>query len=145
MFPRWHVILGALFTFAIWLIAPDTRLVFLALVFLASVFIDFDHYVVAVIKTGKFRFVDAYSYHEMCSLKHRKAHRRGIRRKLDFHLFHTIEFHVLIGVLGVFFIPFFYIFLGMVFHSLTDLFYLMKEEVVYAREFFFFNWLRKRF
>jgi len=145
MLPRWHVILGAIFTLAIWLIAPQTRLIYLGLLFLASVLIDFDHYLVAVVRTGKISLAEAFNYHDMCRIVHAKEVKRGIRKRGDFHFFHTIEFHVLIGVLGVFFIPFFYIFLGMVFHSLTDLFYALNKGIFYRREFFFFNWLRRKF
>jgi len=145
MLPRWHLFLGAIFTFAIWLISPETRVIYLALVFLASVLIDFDHYLVSIVKTGKISLAESFNYHEMCRIAHEKEHAKGIRKRGDFHFLHTIEFHVIIGILGVFFLPFFYIFLGMVFHSLTDLFYAMNRDIVYRREFFFFNWLRKKF
>lgn len=143
MLPRWHLILGALFTFAIWLISPETRFIYLALIFLATILIDFDHYLVAVVRTGKVSLAEAFNYHEMCKIKREKLHKKGVRKKGDFHIFHTIEFHVLIGILGVFFLPFFYIFLGMVFHSLTDVFYMLHKDIFYGREFFFFSWLRK--
>jgi len=143
MLPRWHLILGAIFTFSIWLISPEIRLVYLALVFLASVLIDFDHYVIAVIRTGKLSLASSFDYHQMCQIEHLKNVKKGIRKKNGLYFLHTIEFHVLIGILGVFFLPFFYIFLGMVFHSLSDLFYLMNKSEVYRREFFFFSWIRK--
>jgi len=145
MLPRWHILLGAIFTFFIWVFAPQTKLIYLVLVFLASFLIDFDHYLVSVVRTGKISLAESFNYHRVCGIQSGKDHARGIRKRGDFHFFHTLEFHVLIGLLGVLWVPFFYIFIGMVFHSLADLFWLMKKDFLYAREFFFFNWIRRNF
>ena len=64
MLPRWHILSGALFTGFIWLIAPETKLIYLALVFLSAFLIDFDHYMVAVYKTGNIRLSNAFEYYE---------------------------------------------------------------------------------
>ena len=59
-------------------------------------------------------------------------------------MFHTVEFHLLVGLLGLVWIGFFYIFIGMIFHSLLDVVDLTKRDTFYRREFFFFNWLGKK-
>jgi len=143
MLPRWHIVLGAIFTFLLWLALPSTPIIFLVLVFLSSVLIDFDHYAAAVHKTKKLSLQKALIYHEEEEIKARKEIEKGIRKKSDFHLFHTIEFHFLIGILSLLWIGFFYIFLGMVFHSLVDLIDLISKKVIHRREFFLFNWVRK--
>ena len=143
MLPRWHILWGAVFTAVLWIAAPGTSWMYLGLVFLASVFIDLDHYIVAAMSTGTFHLRDAFDYHTEKGLEYAQNHAKGIREKGDFHLFHTIEFQALVGILGILWTPFFYIFIGLVFHSLLDLFYMLYHDVVYRREFFFFNWLAK--
>ena len=144
MYPRAHIILGFIFTLLIWTFFPQAGLVNLLLVFLASFLIDFDHYMVAVYKTGRIRLSNALEYYEKQKTEHMKEHQKGINRKGDFHLFHTVEFHALIGVLGIFSTPFLYIFIGMVFHSLLDVADGLYKGWIYKREFFFFRWLRKQ-
>jgi len=143
MLSRWHILSGALFTGFIWLIAPETKLIYLALVFLSAFLIDFDHYMVAVYKTGKIRLSNALEYYERQKTEHMREHKKGIRKKGDFHLFHTVEFHALIGILGIFSTPFLYIFMGMIFHSLLDVADGLYKGWLYKREFFFFKWLRR--
>ncbi len=145
MIPRWHIVLGGLFTGLIYLSAPQINSIYLALVFFSSFLIDIDHYIVSVIRTRKLRLKHSFKYHEEATKQEIRDIKRGIKKRGDFHLLHTIEFHILIGILSIFFTAFFYIFIGMVFHSLTDLFYLFYVKRFHRREFFFFNWLRKRF
>jgi len=145
MLPRYHILLGALLTFFIWYFAPGLSWKYLSLIFAASVLIDFDHYVNAAMKTKKLSLGSAFNYHKSLGVLQAVEKSRGIRKKGDFHLFHTIEFHVVIALLGIFSMSFFYIFVGMAYHSLLDLFYLINKDYLYRREYFFFNWLAKKF
>jgi hypothetical protein len=145
MLPRWHIFWGAIFALIIWIFAPGISYFYLALVFFASFLIDFDHYVNAVHKTRKVSLFHAFDYHKKLSAKEDSEKKKGIRKKGDFHLFHTIEFHVLVAALGFLWTPFFFIFLGMVFHSLLDLMSLLYYDKFYVREYFFFSWTRKFF
>ena len=144
MLPRWHIFLGALFTLAIWMPFPSINPLFPILVFLSSFLIDFDHYLASVNKTGKLSLKNSFEYHRKAGIQERREHKLGIRKKSDFHLFHTIEFHILIGLIGIFIAPFFFIFLGMIFHSMLDLFDLSRRGMLYRIEYFFFNWLKQR-
>ena len=83
-------------------------------------------------------------YHDKEEIIANKEFKKGIKRKGDFHLFHTIEFHLLIGLIGMYFTIFFYIFIGLVFHSLLDVFDMLKRKRIYRREYFFFEWLRRK-
>ncbi|MEK6892757.1 MAG: hypothetical protein AABX07_01000 [Nanoarchaeota archaeon] len=141
MLPKWHIFYGALFTLFLWIIAPTIKIIDLALIFLASFLIDIDHYLCAVFDTKKMSLKNALNYYEEIKIRTTEERRKGIRKKGNFHLFHTIEFHVLIAMLGIFWLPFLYVFIGMVFHSLLDLFYMSKRDYLYHREFFFVNWL----
>src|SRR3989344_8531698 len=120
MLPRWHILLGAIFTLVIWLFVPEISFLYLALLFLSSFLIDFDHYAASGIKTGKWGLKDSFQYHEKLGKEELKELKKGIRRKGDFHLFHTLEFHVIVGLLGILWAGFFFIFIGMFFHSLLD-------------------------
>lgn len=145
MLPRWHIIFGAVFSLLIFIVAPETDLIFIALVFLSSFLIDFDHYLCSLLKTKKLGLFHSFAYHKEMFDKQKRERDAGIKQKGDFHIFHTVEFHILIGILGVFvWIGFFYVFLGMMFHSLLDIYSLLYEGFMYRREFFLTNWLYKK-
>ncbi len=144
MLPKWHILIGFIFTFIIWIFAPGLHWIYLALIFLSSFLIDFDHYMCAVGDTGSFNLFKAGKYYKIIEIKEKEERSKGIRRRGNFHLFHTVEFHVLIGLLGILWLPLFYVFIGMVFHSLIDLFDLLKSDRLYRREYFFFNWLKDK-
>jgi hypothetical protein len=145
MLPRWHLILGIAFTLAVWIAAPQIHPAYLILVFFGTFFIDFDHYTNSVLQTKKWSLKNALKHHEKLKKIEKREIASGIKKKGNFHLFHTVEFHIFIGALGLIFLVFFYVFLGMVFHSLLDLIDLLVSRRFHRREYFFFNWLRKKF
>jgi len=145
MLPRYHLLLGAIFTLTVWVSAPLINPIYLATLFLSTVFMDLDHYYNAVKKTKKWSLRCAFDYHHEQKKITDNEKKAGIRIKGDFHLFHTVEFHLLIGILGAFILPFLFIFIGMVFHSILDLIWTLHEGVFYRREYFLFNWLRNKF
>lgn len=144
MLPRWHIFFGAIFTLVVWYFVPKINYIYIALLFLSSFLIDFDHYVAGFLKTRKLSLRESFKYHNKLMEKEKAENKKGIRVRGDFHLFHTVEFHALIGLLGLLWAGFFYIFVGMIFHSLIDVISLLRGDRFYRREFFFFNWLRKR-
>jgi hypothetical protein len=144
MLPRWHIFLGAIFTALLWFFIPNISLIYLALVFLSSFLIDFDHYVASGLKTGRWKLGDSFEYHKKLVIQEKKEIAQGIRKKSDFHLFHTIEFHFLVGILSTIWSGFFFIFLGMIFHSLLDVISLLQGGAMHRREFLLTNWLRKK-
>lgn len=144
MLPRWHIFLGAIFTLAIWAIFPETEWYNLTLVFLSSFLIDFDHYLVAVRKTGKLGLFSAFDYYEKLRKIFLIEQKKKIFKRGDLQIFHTIEFHLLILALGFLFVPFFYVFIGMVFHSLIDVIDMSRNGALHKREFLFVNWLKRR-
>ena len=145
MLPRWHILFGAIFTVVLFYFAPQTNPIYIVLVFLSSFLIDFDHYIASLIKTKNPSLTHSLEYHRIKLIQEKKEIARGVRKKSDFHLFHTVEFHILVGLLSMFWAGFFYIFIGMIFHSLLDGFSLFSGGAFHRREFFFFNWARKRF
>lgn len=131
-------------TFVLWILSPEAPIYFLALFFLASFLIDFDHYAFSGLKTGKWNLRDSFDYHNEIIKKQNKEIKKGIKRKGDFHLFHTLEFHLFVGFLGLVWFGFFYVFAGMVFHSLLDIFSMISTGTLHTREYFMTSWIRKR-
>jgi len=144
MLPRWHILYGAVFTAIIAIAAPNVGWVNLLLIFLASFLIDFDHYITAVKRTGKWSLKSAFNYHEDQHDVIHSERSKGIRKRGDFHLFHTIEFHALIAIIGIFFSPLFFVFIGMTFHSLLDLLDMAHKDYLYRREYFLTKWIRDK-
>jgi hypothetical protein len=143
MLPRWHVLLGIVFCIIFKFISSETSYVSLFLIWFASVFIDFDHYLVAGFNHKKWNPVDAlnHGYEKRDKILEQKEE-FGLCEKGDFHFFHTVESHILVGILALFFFPFFFIFIGMVFHSLLDLIWMVRHDVMDSREFFAIRRLR---
>jgi len=144
MLPRWHILFGVVFSALVWLIFPETAWHNIALIFFGAVFIDFDHYMCAVYKTGKLSLSDAFEYHKSMQRREEIQKKKGIFKKGNFHIFHTIEFHIIVLALGLLYLPFLFIFIGMVFHSLLDLADLTYRKEMYRREFFLVNWVRRK-
>ncbi len=143
MLPKFHILYGAIFTLVIWFFAPSISYFYLSLIFLSSFLIDFDHYIAGAIKIKSINFSKVVKYSYNLMYKQMADSKKGIKKVGDFYLFHTLEFHLFVAVLGIFFIPFFYIFIGMTFHSLLDLYDLIKRNQMYAREYFLLNWIRR--
>ena len=145
MLPRKHILFGAIFAILIWIAAPQINYLYIILLFLSTFLIDFDHYLCSVLNTKKLGLFHSFEYHKEMLKKQTRDKAKGIIEKGDFHLFHTIEFHILVGLLGFIWIGFFYVFLGMVFHSLLDIYSLLTDKLMYRREFFLTHWIFEKF
>ncbi len=144
MLPRYHIIFGAIFSILIWITAPQLNYVYVILLFLSTFLIDFDHYMCSVLKTKKLGLFHSFKYHEKIKKQELAEKTRGLKQRGDFHLFHTVEFHILVGLLGLLWIGFFYIFLGMAFHSLLDIYSFLYDKTMYRREFFLTAWIFRK-
>jgi len=145
MLPRWHIVLGFVFSILYWILFPRTDLIYIVLIFLSSFLIDFDHYLNALSKTGSVSLRKAFEYHKVLGEIEKYEQKKGIKRKSDFEIFHTFEFHLLVLLLSFVWIGFFYIFLGMLFHSIIDIISMIYAGRLYSREFFLFNWILRQF
>lgn len=143
MFPRHHILLGFIFSGIFWAFFPSTNLIYILLIFLSSFLIDFDHYVVAVIKNKHLSLKKAFDYHDKKGKREAMEHKKGLREKGDFHILHTIEVLVFVAFLGFFWKGFFYVSIGMIFHSLLDISFLVYRGIHYKREFILGNWISK--
>ncbi len=143
MLPRWHIILGIIFCVVFKLISPETSYVSLFLIWFASVFIDFDHYLAAGFIHRKWNPLEAveHGYERRDKILDQKSE-FGMCEKGDFHVFHTIESHLIVGLIALFLWPFYFLFIGMIFHSLLDLIWMVRHDVLDSREFFMIQKLR---
>tara|TARA_Y100000034_G_scaffold99887_1_gene122916 strand:- start:41 stop:427 length:387 start_codon:yes stop_codon:yes gene_type:complete len=124
MLPKWHILFGVIFSLILFYIFPIIGLFNLSLIFLSSFLIDFDHYFWYIYKKKDWNLKNSYNY--------LKKEARNLRKGM---VFHTIEFHIFVGLLGLIWAGFFYILIGMISHSLTDLVSLIYEKRLYSRRF----------
>lgn len=131
MFPKWHALFGFVLAYIVYWFT-SISIFDASLIFLSSILIDFDHYVWYAIKKKDWNLKNAYIY--------LKKHKNIIKPLM---LFHTIEFHLFVWFLSFFWSGFFYILIGMIFHSVIDLIGLIFEKRVYTREFWLIKYLSK--
>lgn len=142
MLPRWHILTGGIFSLALWYFFPQTEWYYLAIVFFSSFLLDFDHYIDAVLKTKKSGLFNAFEYHKKLMKQEKLERKKGIRKRGDFHVLHTVEFHMFVFALGFLHPLFFYVFAGMIFHSLVDFISFAFEGRLYRREYLLSIWIR---
>lgn len=143
-FPSFHFKVGAitsiLITLLLLILKVSTLDIFLFLIFfnLANWSIDTDHYIMSCIKFKKILSLkESYEYH--ANLMKYEAMDKT-RLPGDFHIFHTLESHLLMLFMGLIYPIFYYIFLGMLLHSLTDICDLAARNKLYRRQFFLIGW-----
>ena len=144
MLPKKHIFLGAIFSALFWILFPETAWYNVSLIFLSSFAIDFDHYMCAVLKNKSLSLPKALKYYKEVSRLEKVEFKKGIFRKGNFHVFHTIEFNALILAIGFVFSPFLYVLLGMISHEFLDFIDMTIKGRLYRREFLLINWIRER-
>ncbi|MGM5485328.1 MAG: hypothetical protein ACQEP1_05665 [Nanobdellota archaeon] len=123
MYTDKHIIYGLLFSVAIYPIIGPWSLI----VFLSSVAIDFDHYILFVLKENSLDPVKAI----------RHFIRKGFTRKI--YVFHFMEIFSLLVLLSFFMEPLRYIVLGMGFHIIMDLIETIKKDETFSKYSLLFN------
>jgi len=124
MLPKFHIILGAIFSALMYYLLQIT-LFQTILIFFASILIDFDHYLFYVQETKKWSLQKAYNWKIYRQKKHKPI----------MMIFHTIEFLILVFILSFVWKGFGFILIGLVFHSIFDMIQLGYEKKLYIREF----------
>lgn len=141
MLPKEHVILGVVFSFIAWLLFPEIGFLGALLIFLSSVFIDVDHYMIYVIKTKEISLKKSYSWWVNLRSTAKKLVEQKKKVKGPICIFHTIEFIFVVFLLSLLYKPFFLILAGIIFHSIVDIIDLKIRKVLYLRELSFINYL----
>jgi hypothetical protein len=123
MLPKTHIIIGAVFSIILYFLF-QIEIFYAVLIFLASFLIDFDHYAFYAKKKKNWSLGKAYLFLK----KHEK-------KKPMMMEFHTIEFHILILLLGFLWNGFWFILIGMIFHSILDIISLTYNREIKLREY----------
>ena len=134
MYPKYHIIIGAILSTILLVFYPSLGIFPITIIFLSSFIFDIDHYLFYLKREKNFNLKKAYYWHKKFR-EENKFHKPLI------HLFHTIEFHVLLLTLAFYFSFFKYIFTGVLFHSLVDLLDLIYAKRVHVREYFLIRYL----
>ena len=121
MMPKWHVLFGGIFSLVL-IAFFDLSLVQGAIVFISSVMIDLDHYVLYVIKERKIHPKKFWDH----SMKRRDTWRSFSKKEKKLHkephfILHGLETIFILIILSYFLDIFFWIFLGLSFHIFLDI------------------------
>lgn len=136
MLPKTHIILGAIFTIVLYF--SYTRNIFaLVIIFLSTFLFDVDHYLFYVNKKKDYSLKNAFNFYINLGKFHKPV----------MNIFHTLEFILLLGLLGYINDIFFFAVIGLVFHSILDILYLNYEHRLFVREFSLIRYLilKKRY
>lgn len=128
MYPIYHFILsmtlsGFLLPFLGWK---------LALFWLGSFFIDVDHYWWYILKFKKFGLKEAIVYSKNLNY-----------RDFKLHIFHVVEFWILMAIWSLYSELAFAIFIGVVFHIIIDFVDIIDNNKHSGRALSFFEWIYK--
>lgn len=132
MLPKYHILLGAIFSFTLYLIGIS--LFYSVIIFLASVFIDIDHYIWYVQRKKDWGLRKAYIWHKEQPQIHKPV----------MHIFHTIEFIFIIIVLSFYSKLLLFISVGLLFHSFLDIIDMIPNKRYLCREFSFIKYIINR-
>jgi hypothetical protein len=119
--------------------------------FLAGFLIDIDHIIEYGIARGDFNPWNAYKNlvtefkHKKSCINNGKTPNKAYRR---FHIFHSIEFIFLLGIVGFFSKIFFFVFLGFLVHIIFDLIdyytlYLKHNSTDIGRHYWAFDYIKE--
>lgn len=128
MFPKAHIILGAIFSLLLFLIFPELDKFGLILVFLSSFLIDVDHYLYYVFEKGNLSLAKAYRWFcESHAYVMKLSRVERTKHKGCLLFLHGIEPMFIIYLLGVYVNNLFnYILIGCLFHLILDYLYEMN-------------------
>ncbi|MBI2449351.1 hypothetical protein HYV49_03570 [Candidatus Pacearchaeota archaeon] len=133
MLPKTHILLGAILSVILILILKIS-IISAIIIFLSSFLIDVDHYIAYVINKKDWSLSNSYKLYKNVPRDHKPM----------IHFLHTIEFLIVLFILGLYFPLFMLIFLGFIFHSNLDIIEMINKRQLSQREFFLSRYLFKR-
>lgn len=98
---------------------------------IGSFFVDFDHYIWYVIRKRDFSLKNAYTYGKIIT-----------EEESYLHIFHIVEFLILISIWALYSKLIFMVVLGLAFHMVIDFVDMINKKVFFARNLFFFMWIK---
>ena len=121
MLPKWHILISFLSALILVLFfsLPLTAGI---IIFLSSVLIDIDHYLIYIYQTKNLSLQKAFNWAISEGKKWCKLSKQEKRKyKMRIFLFHGIEFLVLLALLAKFHIFFFWVIIGFLIHMTADM------------------------
>ncbi len=128
MLPKYHILYGAIFGIVI---IPFIGILNSTIVFLASFLIDSDHYLRYVCVTRDFSIINSIRY----------FYDKSKKRLHELYIFHTVEFWLLLLLLGVYSEIFIYILLGILYHMAFDFIDMFKKGYYNVRIYSVLLWM----
>ena len=122
MYPKWHILYGAIFSVLVLLIFPSVGLLSTAIILLSSVLIDVDHYIFYVHRYKDKSLKHAYKWF---SERGKTLRRLDLEKREKFEqtllIFHGIECWIIIAAMMLLSRLFFFVLIGFLFHVILDL------------------------
>ena len=145
MLPKYHILLGFVLSFLIFIIFPSIGLLAFLIIWASSFLIDFDHYLYYVFKKKDFSLRRARIWffkhgEKVNSLK--KEERKEYKEEIL--IFHGAEFIILLVFLCFFSSFFFYILVGILIHLSLDLIHTVYYDYNYVKFSQIYNYIRNR-
>jgi len=100
---------------------------------LGAVFVDFDHYIWYIMRKKDFSLKKAYEYGK-----------KSDNNESYLHIFHTVEFWILIGIWAMYSKLIFMIVLGLSYHLVLDFIYIFYKKAYFARNLSYFMWVKNQ-
>ena len=123
MLPKYHLLLGFIFSFILFLIFPNINLIGAGIIFLSSFLIDVDHYIYYILKKKSLNLRKAVNYFLE---KRKKLRIMDVERRKGFYsgfcFLHGIEILMVLFIAGIFISKYFLlVFIGFTFHLFLDI------------------------
>lgn len=111
------------------------------IIFFSSFIFDIDHYIEYIIRKKDFSLIKAYKEAKELNKKQKSFKKVFINDVL--HIFHAIEFIIIISILSFFSKPFLMILIGLLFHNLLDIIEMAYYKTFKSRSPSIILWLKK--
>lgn len=123
MLPKYHVLLGFIFSIVLFLIFPSINLIGAGIIFFSSFLIDVGHYIYYILNKKGISLRKAVNYF---LTKRKKLINMSIKKRNKFYsgfcFLHGIESLIVLFIIGIFFSKYFLlIFIGFTFHIFLDI------------------------
>jgi hypothetical protein len=128
MYPKYHILYGAIFSI---ILIPLFGFWNSLVVFLASFLIDVDHYTRYVYEKRDFSISRSIKYY----------YNKSIKRKHEVYLLHTVEFWLLLLILGYYYSIFIFILFGVLFHMACDFIDMVHKKYYDVRVYSIIIWM----
>ena len=135
MLPRNHIILGFIIAVFLFILFPSFGLVSVALFWLSSFLVDFDHYLFFIYYKKSFNLKKAYFWFKEKSKKIEKLKKNKEKYTTGIYIFHGVEPIIICLILGFILSKyFFFVAGGIFFHLILDKIARIKNSRFYPKK-----------